>query len=426
MHKKLMLLATLFLLLSACTPVVDTPTPAPIVVNTSTTTPSPSATLENTPTQIFTTTPRSSDNNIFINQDDIIDNCFELEDFDTAELTIDTYSFISFCTNDEEFFPVCEFSTKKGAITETYLFQNHHPFTPQDLTSPSGDWFGFIVYEENSKYLSIVSFDGTVLNPEGKKIENDQRVIGWLDNETLLIDEGPTDYMDSDLRTVYLYNPFRNVTEAMIVFLEKIDKVNLFPTISINHHFTKVFYFQTSVVEFPYNAVIKNIDTDEILWKGINQYYRVQPQWSMDDSYFAVQNLENDESLFVDYSHNTLVILDSEEKLIYTLWFNFVDVFDTMAIYWSPDNRYLSLFLRVGDVYGYNQLYLFDMETQQLINTCITNYSFPIMKWRPDSKGFTTLSTNKTTEGQLMYYDVTSNRGYLFPANIENFGWIRK
>ena len=416
----------MILVTSSCTPVIGTPTPAPIVVNTPTPTPSPTATPESTPIQIFTATPRSSDNNIFINQDDIIDNCFELEDFDTAELTIDTYSFISFCTSDEVAFQVCKISTINGALNETYLFQNPHPFAPQDLTSPSGEWYGIFDYADNIKYLSIVSFDGTVLNPEGKKIEKNQYVLGWLDNETLLIDEGPTDYMDSDLRTVYLYNPFRNVTETKIVFLERIDKVNLFPTISFNHHFTKVFYFQTSVVEFPYNAVIKNLDTDEILWKGINQYYRVQPQWSMDDSYFAVQNLENDESLFVDYSHNTLVILDSEEKLIYTLWFNFVDVFDTMAIYWSPDNKYLSIFLRVGDVYGYNQLYLFDMETQQLINTCIINYGRPILKWRPDSKGFTTTSANKTGEENLMYYDAMSNRGYLFPANIDNFGWIRK
>ena len=56
MNNKLILLTTLFLLLSACTPVVDTPTPAPIVVNT----PTPTTVLNTaTPTHLPTKTPTS-------------------------------------------------------------------------------------------------------------------------------------------------------------------------------------------------------------------------------------------------------------------------------------------------------------------------------------------------------------------------------
>ena len=56
MNNKLILLTTLFLLLSACTPVVDTPTPAPIAMNT----PTPTTVLYTaSPTHLPTKTPTS-------------------------------------------------------------------------------------------------------------------------------------------------------------------------------------------------------------------------------------------------------------------------------------------------------------------------------------------------------------------------------
>jgi hypothetical protein len=412
-EKSLILSLCVILLLSSCTSVVDTPTPAPIVVNTSTTTPSPSATPENTPTP----TSMPAMQCIPISYEQPVNDLF------SGSLVLGGYQ--------ETYTYLLDLASWQ---LRPLIDDQEDRRTSRESVSPDHKWLAYYEFASDSFVVNSPS--------EGKKIKLGEELLdntdqikwnfqGWFDNQNLLIS-----FYDSDPFVEFLLNPFNN---------ERTDLVSSFPDqiFPMTLTWADVIY-NPSLTRLVYPTYLQEIilwDTQEV--KVINSFHShpilhtEAPVWSPDGNQVVIRVLSSDDYgsalLLVSKDGDVKVLLKSEE-------YSITEDSDSLLMTgfsWSPDQNKIAFWLTepYKEVIDNTEtkLAVINLDNQAVNIYCIYGedpFISPAPLWSPDGNSVALAVRYDFGDGNpywtptIILFDF--EKAYLFPMedDFSLAGWL--
>ena len=378
MHKKLMLLVTLFLLLSACTPVVDTPTPAPIAVNTATpttvlntTTPQPAQTdlppvLTNTPAATPVLQPEIDVTIRYVNTQ------YELPGL-SGKLAISIMG-------------LSNLAYLQNLKTNEQIFLGDLDWDFSIIISVSPDRELLVLLSDLSQYY-IVDKNGNILQ-QINQISPTSGIDGWLDNNRLIVVD------DWDNKDYYrlAFTTLMNIYSSEIVPLEPLYPD--FGTLATNWgNNLAIYHPQLPLAVYP--AAINRSQTINI-YDLEKQQVRVEipaiiweterPRWSPDGKYLLLAGVLNNSD---PDKHKEIYLFDTEGRNVFTTLFaNHTPKEEFKGFSWSPNSQKIAFWIKdySGPIY---QLAILDVNsgtvTQYDLFTHGGNSGGPPI-WSPDSQ----------------------------------------
>lgn len=371
MLKKLMLLVTLFLLLSACTPVVDTPTPAPIAMNTSTpttvlntSTPQPTQTdlppaLTNTPAATPVLQPVTNVTVRYVN------NLDELPGLSgkLAFRGVESAYLYDLSSLDKIFLG--------DLFWHVYFYDSFSPDREMML----------MIDRKGQDYL--VDSDGNITQ-QLIQISQNSEIVGFLDNDRLIVveDWNNKDYYGLEFTTLM------NIYSNEIVPLEPLYPD--FGTLATNWgNNLAIYHPQLPLVVYP--AVKNKLSTINLFDLEKQQVLAEipaiiekteRPQWSPDGKYLLLSGVLYNTDPDI---HEEIYLVDTEGRSVFkTLFGNqkYKEVFAGFS--WSPDSQRIAFWIR-GVGAKDEQLAILDINSG-----IVTQYdqfaTYGYVSWSPDSQ----------------------------------------
>jgi len=253
--------------------------------------------------------------------------------------------------------------------------------------SPDATKAAFIetYYRKSDGELSYVSEKLKILEFSGNEIEVSdwqpgiEKLISWFDNDRLLI--SPKNYSDG---TIILLNPLLNDRQTIPPPFS--DAYNLDPIAwyrgtnplpVYNSSLSLVFYLRNSINGMEY--VLKNLETEKILWFATVHNPSNEPKWSPDGKEILVAIPRTTSSDFEFYSIDRY---GNETVLT-----NFSSVYSYSYIWgfsWSPNGNYVGFWLdgRSNEDEYNPRFAIIDLNSLKVTDFCIGKGGGPII-WSP-------------------------------------------
>lgn len=398
---------------------------SPEIISSTDTPEPPAATMP-----VFTPTPTTTPA-IFNNETiaDVERHCVNLQDESLPPAVLNGSLFIMFDFDNEHIF------YWDAGTNETY------PFIEDDLPpgvrihswiqSPNRQWHAYQkeFFDADDNYLRgtyvVIDLKSQIV----AEINQDKRaevLREWFDNERLVI-QGSYDF---DYGTTIIANPFTQQTEILSPNLPNLynDHPPAFWSPSYNLDLSKVIY--------PYGPgkkgyAIMDLQTGNILWRQASDgAAHIPPKWSPDREKFALIVYGKD--IFSLEEEREIMVFDgSGEKIIQTnLEANYSKVYfgNDDAIQWSPDKRYIALWLlATNDESKFSDrpsLTVLDLQEKKIIDFCLSGYGTGNeIVWAPDGHSFITWSDENESN---ILVDVVEKRILRFPAPGRIRFWLRE
>jgi hypothetical protein len=310
--------------------------------------------------------------------------------------------------------------------------------TAKTMKLPNLDWLDIAVTPDGKKYayhdygtpyLKIYSSDGRL--QRSIPWENDWFLMnGWLNSNRLMFEipkVTPITQGHSNIEypePLMLLNLTTNQRQKLLPDYPGIDTANTLHWWSG----TTVYDASLSRVVYP-GSIIEGEERGYILWDvpnkkkiiGLNAYdYTREPIWSPDGSKFFVNN-------GIDF------FIVTRDGAISKITHSKGNVFDSPAYSWSPDGRYVALWLdnAAGNFYT---LVVLDTQTEKMTDYCIqseygrasdNNSPFDPV-WSPDGKSFV-VSANTNAgqpEGDTVLVDIEKSIAAKVATGLVPIGWL--
>jgi Tol biopolymer transport system component len=338
-------------------------------------------------------------------------------------------------------------------LTETRL-----PRSPDEKlrffsTSPDGRFLAYLVDggQQSPSKLIITSADQTFEN-EIPWRGDWSFIIGWLDNENILLDKqgSQTENVDG----LVSLNPFTGDNREIVNDLPELWNIKPFPDWETYGLALTVYDPTLTLVVYPSFATdISSEGTTVVLWDVLTKtrvtylsgrvYFGHAPKWSPNGEQFAVTN-----SLSMRPPESGGVGLDQElfavgkdgsiRRLTYLQDYYTGTVIGYYS--WSPDAKHIAFWMK-GTPSNYPNIYpdpskytlerlaVVDLATQQTINYCLPGDEYngiqsgaPI--WSPD--GNYVLIENRLDQqtGRLLVLDLSDGKSYEIKSDLRPVGWL--
>jgi Tol biopolymer transport system component len=304
--------------------------------------------------------------------------------------------------------------------------------------SPDRKWLAYLeqFYDPTRRELRVVSSSGQQQIIDNWKDNWSGDIIGWLDNQYLLVAE----FFDMD-HTVDVFDPFSGEwQELKASFPHTSPNGEVFgasgsqvgPMLVYDPARNTVLYERYLRDQDKSTYELWDIQSKEILWERSIGGIASRPVWSPNGTRFAVIYLQHSESYdpTLDYGSLYLVTADGHEtKLI-----------DRVAgeLAWSPDGRFLATWWR-GDVdfdielpdRWTNSLVIVDLFTNGVTIYSVGNASsdqHPV--WSPDGDMVAMVSYREAEEPvddiptRVVILDIDGNRAFEIVKEASVRGWM--
>ena len=253
--------------------------------------------------------------------------------------------------------------------------------------SPDGQWLAYLGDSAaRGENLWIIIF-----SPEGEEIaaypyiEGADNATVWLDNQHLVVSKllTPDNYYGPHVPLLFL-NPFTGERQEVPPLPAHLADMIPPPDATMFAYDPSLTYFVYPDVDF--TTVLENLQTKEILARFETVWESV-PRWSPDGKRFLIQTYfweggkpSNGGLYSIDLQGEMQLLLSGEDA-----------DFERTSYYWSPDGRYIALWL-ITDADHDNRVTLgvLDTKTLDVISYCIetehTSKFPPPIFWSPNSK----------------------------------------
>lgn len=271
--------------------------------------------------------------------------------------------------------------------------------------SPNAKWLAFLVRQNNATdLLRIINSTTTFTEYEIEFLLNtDSR---WLNNEYLVL------IPNESSRPRYLFNPFVNERRPFPYFpKERVDErfANVY---WFDPHGTQVAYLETNENYRSYYSAEKYViyDTETQTKNETGLSWVISPPvWSPGGNYLAVVSLGRLHVMRQIPSQEIFLVEASTGKSHQIS--DFFELFGGVSIgslTWSPDGRYLLFELDLIDdslpESFEPRLYLFDLQTQHIVDLCLDDISESSYHWSPNGQ----VVGWHSRSGDLYLLDVTT------------------
>jgi len=295
--------------------------------------------------------------------------------------------------------------------------------------SPNRHWISFEVnridgngnvVERNLEILDALGQHGNTMPWE----KNWGILRGWLDNEHLYV-EG----YGAPLGTIFTIEPFIGATKEFAPSFTNIynDYPSAIWSVVPNSELTLVLYPNSaSSGESVGYSMWDTIAMKKIWQKDSRIAPSVPPQWSSDYMKFAV-------NIAMDPVHDwsEIFVFNNLGQMISQTDFGakYSFVFVSKYMSWSPDGRYLAVWLGLGSEEQYPEhpsLVLIDFNEGKAIDYCLQSFGVGSeIIWSNEGKW---LITRPDDVGDNVLIDISGNKAYLLPLPIDGtiYGWMTK
>jgi dipeptidyl aminopeptidase/acylaminoacyl peptidase len=308
--------------------------------------------------------------------------------------------------------------------------------------SPDGKW---LAYEEvtlkedgvtvQGRQLRIVSANGQELPVV--RWEPDWRLARWSDTETIIVElesELDPDYQvwmgDKDHRII-LFKPLTGETkELLLPGLQNPYEGDLLlkgPQENYDLTFERVAYLYGDTISGYLQFALWDIQNDTLLWKrrSVDEML-FGTNWSPDGQWLAVASEVKDLK-----AEMFLVDRDGHEEQMTDLISTYSEMNINIGNFsWSPDGRYISLWLNVreGEYYGEWRFAVLNVETRQLVDYCFPSSpnQYPYAIWSPNSRqvAFQSYVNDDLSDPGIIILDVEKEEARKMPSRGFLWGWM--
>ena len=308
---------------------------------------------------------------------------------------------------------------------------------PDYAVSPNGKWLAFTELGDTDKWIRILTGDGQLSQSIVQESDWFQ-IIGWLDNERLLIDREA-----EPLHATVALNPFTghqlelasNYPENYSIDAPYRRWERYAFTVSVyNSKLNKVVYIglpddplhlSYQILDFKTNEMILEVDTADVA----NQPPILAPDGdkfivSMPSRKLTLTNYIPDSELY-EISFDGLV-----RKLTHLAEYFEIGV-EISQYRWSPNGRFIAFWMEPNPPAGlhdpYMELAVLNMATQEVTLYCVKG-DFrdggwaPI--WAPNSQQVMVKILDETGIGQIVIVDIIHEVAFRVAGDLNPYGWI--
>lgn len=358
----------------------------------------------------------------------IVRDCLSMKDYQDSDFIVEG-KLIRRCLEGACVLDFQNPEIHETGITPTNLVLAHS----RVFISPDLEW---LAYEEvtldsagnvQSSRLRIVSADGQERSV--KRWDAQWRLAGWYDNDRISV-EAPNGAEKTNL----ILNLSTGETEEILLPVLRNpyqgDLLLSGPEPNYDPTYSKVAYLYVNTESGMVNFALWGIKDDKLLWQGVaGNEMLYGTKWSSDEQHIAVASeveLNKAELFSVSAGGQETQLTDFEAA--YPSMNITIGSFD-----WSPDGRYISLWLNVrpGEYLQEWRFAVLDVQTKQVTDYCITtSLNMPADAiWSPSSQLLAVPLFSNTNVGDnysFMLLDIRSNIAVKvkLPGMYGLLGWM--
>lgn len=303
--------------------------------------------------------------------------------------------------------------------------------------SPDKNWLAYSQAQRGtgSEEFVVQSLDGVKKFATEVDDQKVQTIAYWLNNDVLLLwNHAPSQPLD----TIDFYNPFTEEQEVMPMDYPGILPFDddawdfSWPSITIYAPTLDHLVYLKNTKEEEY---IPN-DATLVLWDRKAQlpikevdnfgYASVYPLWKADGSglIFVKANPGNPPETFMDEIFYLSV--EGDLKQLTNLAHDFQNVV-IFSYQWSPDEQYLAFEMEADLSRGQtptSHLMILEMNTIQIVDTCLDPYQFTNLVWSPDGRYLAYSEQLADENTQAVVIDLETKEGFALEQNLLPVGWM--
>jgi len=303
--------------------------------------------------------------------------------------------------------------------------------------SPDREWLTYITAkaETGTDWLVVQTLNGEEKFTIEVNYQAWHSIAYWLTNEWLILwNRSPSQPLD----TIILHNPFTGEQEIMPMDYPGILPFDddawdfSWPSITIYAPTLDHLVYLKNTKEEEY---IPN-DATLVLWDRKAQlpikevdnfgYASVYPLWKAGGSglVFVKANPGNPPETFMDEIFYLSV--EGDLKQLTDLAFDFQNAV-IFAYQWSPDEQYLAFEMEADLSRGQtptSHLMILEMNTLQIVDTCLDPYQFTNLVWSPDGRYLAYSEQLAEANTQAVVIDLETKEGFALEQNLLPVGWM--
>lgn len=310
--------------------------------------------------------------------------------------------------------------------------------------SPKHDLVAYI--DSGRQLLVIINADGKVIKTLPAQ-QNWRRVLQWLDNDTLLIENFRTPkgglFIPS---STIAYNLSNGKYQEYVTIYPDLLPSLYYNALHWQQYTTTLAVYSPDLSMVAYPAQSDD-ETPIVLWDLLRQrqitrihtqgYWGSAPQWNSDGSRLIVSappkfttpsgdEFSNVSDTLPYVAGNELFTVASDGQVERLTYLTTISNADEEGYVWSPDDKRVAFWLGVDDSQPGWQLAILDVTTQKVTSLCLSEEDYPVPPvWLADGNHLVVTSIDQSkNKSEIILIDITRSSAIRIAENALAMGWL--